>query len=68
MTEGTPAQRLKLALEMSDFGIQMYRARMRREFPDASEGAVEAKVHAWLLSRPGAPLGDAPGRPSPRFA
>ncbi|WP_153415072.1 hypothetical protein [Nocardia macrotermitis] len=68
MTDGTPAQRLKLALEMSEFGIEMYRTRMRRSFPDASDSEIAEKVSAWLLSRPGAPLGDSVGRPSLRFA
>ncbi|MBF6215368.1 hypothetical protein IU433_31045 [Nocardia puris] len=68
MTEGTPAQRLRLALQMSEFGVQMYRTRMRRIFPAASTEEIESKVHAWLLSRPGAPAGDATGRPSTRFA
>jgi len=53
---------------MSDFGIQMYRMRMRRTYPDASETEIQDKVNAWLLARPGAPLGDAVGRPSTRFA
>ncbi|MET8774728.1 hypothetical protein ABZV58_06830 [Nocardia sp. NPDC004654] len=68
MTDGTPAQRLRRALEMSQFGLEMYRARMRRTFPDASESELEKKVHEWLLSRPGAPLGDALGHSSTRFA
>ncbi|MFD4433277.1 hypothetical protein [Nocardia sp. NPDC058497] len=68
MTEGTPAQRLRLALEMSEFGVQIYRTRMRRTYPGASASEIEGMVHSWLLSRPGAPSGDAVGHPSQRFA
>ncbi|MFD4460519.1 hypothetical protein [Nocardia sp. NPDC058480] len=54
MTEGTPAQRLRLALEMSEFGVEMYRTRMRRMYPNASSAEIADKVASWLLSRSGA--------------
>ncbi|WP_369689844.1 hypothetical protein [Nocardia coubleae] len=66
MTEGTPAQRLRLALEMSEFGVQMYRTRMRRLYPNAPAAEIDAKVAAWLLSRSG--TGEAVGQPTARFA
>ncbi|MGW6699813.1 hypothetical protein [Nocardia sp. NPDC055049] len=66
MTEGTPAQRLRLALEMSEFGVQMYRTRMRRMHPDASSAEIADKVASWLLSRQG--VEDKAGRSSARFA
>ncbi|WP_367576046.1 hypothetical protein [Nocardia mangyaensis] len=50
MTEGTPAQRLRLALEMSEFGVQMYRTRMRRMYPNASAADIDDKVTCWLLT------------------
>ncbi|MFR9752013.1 hypothetical protein ACL02S_13400 [Nocardia sp. 004] len=68
MPEGTPAQRLRLALEMYEFGVRMQRTRIRRDRPEATETEIEQAVHEWLLTRPGAPLGDAVGRPSSRFA
>ncbi|WP_433663946.1 hypothetical protein ACQPW1_18630 [Nocardia sp. CA-128927] len=68
MPEESPGQRLRLAFEMYDFGVRMQRARIRRTRPEATEAEVEAAVQDWLLSRPGAPLGDAFGRPSTRFA
>ncbi|WP_446221433.1 hypothetical protein ACTWPB_15830 [Nocardia sp. IBHARD005] len=66
MTEGTPAQRLRLALEMSEFGVQMYRTRMRRMYPNASSAEIADKVASWLLSRSG--TSEASSRPSARFA
>jgi hypothetical protein len=57
------AQRFRLALQMADMGISMYRQRMRRERPDASEEEIEADVQAWLMRRPG----DYPGPPSSRL-
>ncbi|MGW5917721.1 hypothetical protein ACWFPY_01900 [Nocardia fluminea] len=66
MTEGTPAQRLRLALEMSEFGVQMYRTRMHRMHPNASSAEIADKVASWLLSR--SSVEDATGRPSTRFA
>ncbi|MGO4612540.1 hypothetical protein AB4305_02725 [Nocardia sp. 2YAB30] len=68
MSEETPGQRLRLAFEMYEFGVRMQRMRIRREHADATEAKIEEAVHDWLLSRPGAPLGDAVGQPSPRFA
>jgi hypothetical protein len=53
---------------MYEFGEQMQRARLRRLDPQASEADIDARVQAWLLSRPGAPSGDGAGRPSTRFA
>ncbi|MFC4374908.1 hypothetical protein ACFO5K_12435 [Nocardia halotolerans] len=65
MTEGTPAQRLRLALEMSEFGVQMYRTRMRRMYPSASQSELDDMVASWLMSRSGAT--DAVTSPSRRF-
>jgi hypothetical protein len=52
---------------MYEFGEQMQRARLHRINPEASEADIDAAVASWLCTRPGAPLGDAPGRPSRRF-
>lgn len=43
------AKRLRAALDMHDFGVAMYRQRMRRENPAASDGKIDALVRAWLL-------------------
>jgi len=48
---------------MADAGIGLYRQRMRREHPDASDEEVEAEVQGWLMLR----AGDFPGKPSSRL-
>jgi hypothetical protein len=68
MTEETAAQRLRLALDMFELGVNMQRARLRRERPTASDEEIESAVQLWLLARPGAPAGDAAGHVSHRFA
>ena len=57
------ADRLELALDLYAAGEAMMRSRLRREHPAASEAELEEMLVAWLRRRPGAPLGDAPGRP-----
>jgi hypothetical protein len=68
VSDAAPARRLRLALDMFEFGEQMQRARLRRRRPQASDAEIDEAVRLWLLSRPGATLGDAEGRPSQRFA
>ena len=46
------AERLRSALDMRDFGVSLYRQRMRREHPDASGAEIDALVRAWLTSPP----------------
>lgn len=53
---------------MYEFGVRMYRTKLRREFPDASGTEIDAKVNAWRLDRSPEMLGDAVGRLSDRFA
>ena len=57
------AARLRAAIEMFETGVAMMRQTLRRTNPGASEAEIEARVRAWLAERPGAPFGDAPGRP-----
>jgi Rv0078B-related antitoxin len=52
---------------MYEFGEQAQRNRLRRLHPDASYEEIEMAIRAWRVSRPGAPMGDAMGRPSRRF-
>jgi hypothetical protein len=47
------AQRFRLAVEMADLGIHLYRQRMRPEHPGASDEQVEARVQGWLMRRAG---------------
>jgi hypothetical protein len=51
-----------MALELSDLGIEMYRARLRRENPTMSDDELERAVTEWLHHRPGAEHGDGVGR------
>lgn len=56
------SRKLQLAFELHEAGVQMYRARMRRENPGASDAEIIVLVGAWLQTRPGAEHGDAVGR------
>jgi hypothetical protein len=61
----TASDRLQLALEMFEFGVEMKAARLRREHPDATPAAIQRMIDDWLGERPGAEHGDAPGVPVP---
>jgi hypothetical protein len=57
------AERFGLALDLFATGEALVRQRICREHPDLSQVEVEARLVAWLESRPGAEHGDADGRP-----
>ncbi|MFI5401542.1 MAG: hypothetical protein ACHQ1G_01190 [Planctomycetota bacterium] len=59
----TPAERLRIALDLHDAGVAMMRQNLRRHHPDADEREIERLLLAWLHERPGAEHGDAVGRP-----
>jgi hypothetical protein len=63
--EGEAAERLRTALEMFELGEAIMRQNLRRADPEASEHDIDARLRVWLLERPGAEHGDAPGRPRP---
>lgn len=44
------AKRLQSALEMHEFGVQLYRQRMRRERPEASSTEIDGLVRRWLTA------------------
>jgi putative alpha-1,2-mannosidase len=67
MADAGAASRLRIALALYQVGEEMQRARLRREHPDASLDEIEDAVREWRRRRPGAPDGDAVGRPSRRF-
>ena len=49
--EWTPeAERMRSALEMHEFGVQLYGQRMRREHPEASRAEIDGLVRAWLTA------------------
>jgi hypothetical protein len=54
--------KLRIALDMFGLGESIMRQNLRRTFPGASEQEIEARLWLWLSERPGAELGDAPGR------
>jgi hypothetical protein len=56
-------ERLRLALDLFEAGVDLERQRLRRAHPDLDDAAIEARLGAWLR-REGEP-GDAPGRPRP---
>lgn len=67
MSASTPQERLRIALDLADTGIELKRMQIRREHPEWDEKQVATAMQAWLLDRPGAPFGDYPGRPSLRW-
>lgn len=48
-----------------DLGVKLTRESLRRKHPGDTVEELEARVHAWLLERECAPLGDGPGREVP---
>lgn len=63
MEPDTPeARRLRTALDLYDAAVDLMRQNLRRRHPEASEAERERMLVEWLLSRPGAPDGDAVGR------
>ena len=49
--------KFRLVFDLCDAGVRMYRQRMRRESPAASDEEIEARVQAWLR-RPTGETGD----------
>jgi hypothetical protein len=45
-----------------DVGVRLMRQNLARSHPRASEAEIDELVRAWLGERPGAELGDCPGR------
>jgi hypothetical protein len=52
---------------MYEFGERMARSTLRRRHPHATDQQIDQMLGDWRQARPGAPAGDAPGRPSRRF-
>jgi hypothetical protein len=57
------AARLRAAIEMFEAGVEMMRQTLRRTNPGLADDEIESRLRAWLAERPGAPFGDAVGRP-----
>lgn len=52
------AERLLIALDLAGAGIEMYRQRLRREYPAESPAQITKRLVDWLADRPP----DSPGR------
>jgi hypothetical protein len=63
--EETAADRLELALDLHDAGVEMMRATLKRRMPTATDDEIEDALSAWLAKRPGADDGDGVGTPRP---
>lgn len=61
----TPAERLRIALELTELAEQMMEQNLRRAHPEATDDEIERLLLEWLHARPGAEHGDAWGRPVP---
>ncbi|MCB9760292.1 MAG: hypothetical protein H6739_10690 [Alphaproteobacteria bacterium] len=48
----SPAEKLRLALEMYEVGEEMMRQRLKREHPGQDAEAIEARLVRWLEERP----------------
>lgn len=67
VADGRVAERVRLALDMYEFGERMARSGLRRRHPGATGEQITRMLAEWRTARPGAPSGDAAGRPSRRF-
>lgn len=47
----TPAERLRVALELHEQGVAMQRANYKRRFPSEPEAEIEARLRIWLHNR-----------------
>lgn len=57
------AERLRVALDLFEAGVDIMRQTLRRRHPDASDEKVEMMLRNWISDRPGAECGDAIGEP-----
>ncbi|MGH9318974.1 MAG: hypothetical protein ACRD21_24575 [Vicinamibacteria bacterium] len=66
----TPAEKLRVTLELFDAGVAMMRETLKRKHPTESEEQIEERLQGWVRHRPGAEDGDCIGRkvdPKTRF-
>jgi hypothetical protein len=62
-----PGRRLRLALEMFEFGVRMQRTNLRRRYPDLDDARIDDLMREWMLDRPGAADVDCAGPVSRRY-
>ncbi|MBC8072667.1 MAG: hypothetical protein IAG13_30385 [Deltaproteobacteria bacterium] len=58
----TPAQKLRIALDLADLAERMMLQKLRRQHPQASESELHGRLQIWMRTRPGAEHGDCVGR------
>lgn len=58
-----PEEKLRLALDLFESGLELMRQKLRRDHPELGSPAIERLLAEWVATRPGAELGDAVGRP-----
>jgi hypothetical protein len=66
----TPSEKLEIALELFESGVELMRENLKREHPGESDAQIEEHLRKWLRHRPGAEDGDCVGRridPATRF-
>ncbi|PRY48362.1 hypothetical protein BCF74_1519 [Knoellia remsis] len=66
MSASTPEERLRIALDLADAGVEMQRMRLRRENPGITDEQLDEAMATWFRHRPGAEFGDYPGPRSTR--
>ena len=47
------SERLRVTLDLVEFGFEMKRASLRRQFPAASDEELSLRLTAWAGDRPG---------------
>jgi hypothetical protein len=57
------ADAFRTTLDLFDSGLAVMRQNLRRQHPDATDVEIDSRLGQWLRDRPGAELGDCPGRP-----
>jgi len=60
--ELSSGERLRTALDLFELGEEVMRQNLRRAHPGESADQIEERLSQWLLTRPGAELGDGVGR------
>ena len=62
METASPVEAFRATLDLFQTGVDLMRQNLRRRNPDANDQQIERLLQEWLLERPGAELGDSPGR------
>jgi Rv0078B-related antitoxin len=59
----TPEERLLLAFDLFEFGVDMQQRKLARENPRKTPQELDRLLTRWLQNPPDAPYGDGEGRP-----